>query len=167
MAEEPEKKDTEEESEEESKTKGPDHKAEADKWKAMSRKHEAEAKKNADAAKRLAELEEKDKTEIEKLKDAQTVAEKRAEEAELQVLRFEVAAEKGLSASQAKRLIGTTKDELMSDADDLLEAFKSDKDTKKAPPDGKPKPDLKGGNDSEKETDSEEDPLKLAARVPR
>jgi hypothetical protein len=38
-------------------------------------------------------------------------------------LRREIAATKGLSPSQAHRLIGTTKEELEADADDLLLAF--------------------------------------------
>lgn len=40
-----------------------------------------------------------------------------------QVLRLTVALEKGLTASQAKRLVGNTKDELMADADELVQSF--------------------------------------------
>lgn len=142
----------------ESKTTEPDHQAEADKWKALSRKHEADAKKNADAAKRLAELEEKDKTEQQKLTDAKLAAEKRAEEAELKALRFEVASEKGLTTSQALRLVGSDKDELLADADELISSFKpsSDKeDDPKKPGTKKPTPNLKGGLDPEEEADPE------------
>lgn len=40
-------------------------------------------------------------------------------------LRLEVAIEKGLNKDQLKRLIGTTKEELMADADELLSSFGS------------------------------------------
>lgn len=47
-----------------------DWQAEAEKWKALARKHEGSAKANADAAKRLAEIEEANKTDLEKAVDA-------------------------------------------------------------------------------------------------
>lgn len=43
-------------------------------------------------------------------------------------LRLEVALEKGLTASQAKRLVGTTKEELASDADVLISELAPPKD---------------------------------------
>lgn len=52
--------------------------AEVEKWKALARKHETNSKANADAAKRLAELEESTKTETEK---AITAARKEGEAA--------------------------------------------------------------------------------------
>ena len=45
--------------------------AEADKWKRLSRENEAKAKANAAAANRLAEIEESQKSEQQKLADAQ------------------------------------------------------------------------------------------------
>lgn len=45
-------------------------KAEAEKWKKLSRENEKTAKANADAAKRLADIEEKSKSETERLVDA-------------------------------------------------------------------------------------------------
>lgn len=47
-------------------TEGPDWKSEAEKWKSLARKHETNAKSNADAARRLAELEAANQTETEK-----------------------------------------------------------------------------------------------------
>lgn len=47
-----------------------DWQAEASKWKALARKHEQAAKDNADAARRLAEIEESGKTEQEHLAEA-------------------------------------------------------------------------------------------------
>jgi hypothetical protein len=66
-----------------------DHEAEARKWKDLARKHETTAKANADAAKRLAALEDGQKTEAQKLQD--TLAER---EVELATLRTETARHK-------------------------------------------------------------------------
>lgn len=69
---------------------------------------------------KLREYEDRDKTEQQKLTERAEAAERKAAEVELRALRLEVAAEKGLTASQAKRLIGSTRDELESDADEML-----------------------------------------------
>jgi hypothetical protein len=144
----------------------PDWKAEAEKWKKFARQHEATAKSNADAAKRLADMEEANKTEAQKLADKATAAEKKASEAELKALRLEVAGEKGLTPAQAKRLIGANRDELEADADELIKTFKSE-DKSTGGPSGRPKERLRGGNDPTDHDDDERDPRKLAARVPR
>lgn len=60
-----------------------------------------------------------DKSEAEK----RAAAEERAAKAELNVARLEVAAEKGLTPAQAKRLQGTTREELTADADQILIDF--------------------------------------------
>lgn len=62
----------------------------------------------------------------EKLNERLSAAEKRAAEAEQKLLRAEVAAAKGLSAAQARRLVGSTKEELEADADDLIASFGSE-----------------------------------------
>jgi hypothetical protein len=46
-----------------------DWQAEAEKWKSLARKHEGNARTNADAAKRLAAIEEQNKTELERAVD--------------------------------------------------------------------------------------------------
>lgn len=91
---------------------------------------EAERKARRDAEKRLRDLEgqlkaigDKDKTEVERLRDELTDAMKRADAAEQRVLRMEVGADKGLSPAQARRLVGTTREELEADAAELLDAF--------------------------------------------
>lgn len=66
------------------------------------------------------ELEEAQKSEAERVTERLTAAEERAQRAEAQLLLSEVAAEKGLTAAQAKRLIGKTREELLADADDFL-----------------------------------------------
>ena len=73
---------------------------------------------------RLQEFEDRDKTEAQKLADRAEAAEKRAVELETKAMRLEVASEKGLTPAQAKRLVGTTREELEADADELLETFK-------------------------------------------
>ena len=54
------------------------------------------------------------------LEDRVAEIEKQAKDSEDRALRAEVANAKGLSATQAKRLIGGTREELEADADDLL-----------------------------------------------
>lgn len=70
-----------------------------------------------------------DKSEAEK----RTAAEERAEKAELKATRLEVAFEKGLTPTQAKRLVGSTREELEADADQLLKDFPAAPARKKAP----------------------------------
>jgi hypothetical protein len=55
-----------------------DWQAEAEKWKKLSRDNETKAKANADAAKRLAEIEDSQKSETEKLTERLAQAEERA-----------------------------------------------------------------------------------------
>lgn len=100
-----------------------DWKAEARKWESRAKQSRDEAKANADAARKLKELEDADKSEVEKASAAAEAASKRAEEAEARALRLEIAHEKGLTPSQAKRLVGATREELEADADELVEAF--------------------------------------------
>lgn len=71
-------------------------------------------------AQRGREAEEAAKTAEQRAAEALTVAERRAADAEAKLLRAEVATEKGLTAAQAKRLVGSTREELLADADDYL-----------------------------------------------
>ena len=100
--------------------------AEYEKLLAESRKWEARSKANAEAAKRLAELEDASKTDAEKLADAT----KRAEEAEAKVADYErraeragivaeVAAEKGVDAEWLSRMSGDTREDIEANADFL------------------------------------------------
>lgn len=72
-------------------------------------------------ASKFDELAEKNKTESEKLTDKLTATEQRALAAELNAARMEVAVELGLNPSQAKRLVGNNKDELLADAKTSIE----------------------------------------------
>ena len=139
------------------------------KWKAMSRKHEAQAKANADAAKRLAEIEEANKSESQKLADKVTVAEKHAADAVAKATRYEVAAELGIQTKHLKYLAGATREEIEESGKGILEDFPeayagSDKDASGKPT--RPKERLRSGAAPDEEPD-ETDPRKLAAMVPR
>jgi hypothetical protein len=78
-----------------------------------SAKYRTEAKANAEAAKRLAEIEESQKTEAQKAAERLTKAEQRAAEAEAKVLRREVALEHQLGKDDAALLDGLTDEAAM------------------------------------------------------
>ena len=100
-----------------------DYKAEADKWKAMSRKNEDSAKANAEKAKRLDEIEEANKTDAEKFQARAEKAEKALEERntddERAKVRDEVAKAKGIPASALR---GTSREDFEQHADELIAA---------------------------------------------
>lgn len=85
-------------------------------------KYRTEAKANAEAAKRLTEIEEAQKTEAQKLADRLAEAERKAQAAELKALRSDVAQAKGVPAGL---LTGSTEEELNASADMLL-AFRGE-----------------------------------------
>ena len=98
-------------------------------WKKMARQNERRAKA-APPAEELEKLR-ASAAELEKIRDAERTdtekAVKRAETAEAELakttprlLRLEVALDKGLTAKQAARLVGATREELETDADELL-----------------------------------------------
>lgn len=145
-----------------------------DKARAMA----ALTKKNSEAAglrKRLSDqkplldelqaLKDANKSDADKLTERETKLTAR----EAQVMRLEVALEKGLTPSQAKRLVGSTQEELEADADELLSELgkkPNDEGGTKPPAGGKPTERLRGGGNPEQEPE-ETDPAKLAARIPR
>jgi hypothetical protein len=121
------------------------------------RKAEAEAKELRDKVK---QAEDAEKTELEKLQGQVADITKRAEAAEAKADRFEVAAAKGLSLAQARRLVGSTKEELEQDADEMATelGLKKDDEGKKGTegkkdeelpqderPLGRPKEELRSG----------------------
>lgn len=135
------------------------------------------AKANSEAAglrKRLKELEEKSarldqieeagKTETEKLNAQVAQLTQELSQAQTERLRLEVATSKGLTAAQAKRLVGATQEELEADADELLSTFKP-AETPTPPAPGKPTEALGGGGDPTQEP--EPDIRKIVADIPR
>jgi hypothetical protein len=83
-----------------------------------------ELKTAADAKAREGETETQRLTREKMELEAQLVAAQKGDSSE-ELLRLRVALKKGLNDSQAKRLIGTTEEELLADADELLKSFGS------------------------------------------
>lgn len=148
----------------------------------LARTREALKKANAEAAqnrKKLQELDDKDKSELQKAVERAEAAEARADQAESRILRLEVAAAKGLTPAQAKRLVGASKEELEADADELLATFKpstgdsaggdgagGDGEGERRPdPIGRPRPNLEGGGDPTRSPDP--DMRKVVESIPR
>jgi len=94
--------------------------AEIAKWKHFAREHEKAAKANADAARKLAEIEDAAKTQAEKDAEARAAAEARATKAETDLLRLKVASAKGIPADLADLLAGSDEAEMGAVADRLL-----------------------------------------------
>ena len=91
-------------------------------WKAEARKWEQRAKDNKSAADKLAELEEAQKSEIEKVADRAAAAEKAAAEAKAEALRWKVAAKHGISDEDADLfLTGTDEETLTKQAERLAQ----------------------------------------------
>ncbi|MGW3491785.1 hypothetical protein [Streptomyces sp. NPDC001054] len=89
-------------------------------------RREKEQRKQLDTlTARIAEFEDRDKTEAERLSTRATSAEKRAEQAEHSLLRLRVAAAKKLPPDLADRLQGDDEDAISADADRLLAAFRT------------------------------------------
>ena len=129
-------------------------------WKAEARKWEKRSKDNSDAAARLTEIEDASKSAEQRLQDQLAEATAKATGAESQLVRMQVAADKGLTPAQAKRLTGETRDELEADADELLELLTPPEQD--PPPGGRPKV-LRNGNLSD--STSGFDPEALAEQI--
>lgn len=85
------------------------------------------------------------KSDHEKLSEGKTTAEKEAAEAKQEAARLRVALKKGLTETQAKRLVGENEEALEQDADDLLDSFKSDDDDSGQEPPRRPRERLRPG----------------------
>jgi uncharacterized protein (DUF885 family) len=91
-----------------------------DYWKQRARQNEAQAKANADAAKRLKEIEDRDLSELQKAQRDREEALTRLQEIEREALRNRVALAKGLPAEIAATLNGSNEEELAAHADRLI-----------------------------------------------
>lgn len=122
-------------------------------------------------AKKVKDHEDAAKTDEQKRDDAKAEAEKTAAESKQEALRLRVALKKGLSETQAKRLVGDSEEDLDKDADELLASFKSEDEEEEngggqAP--RRPKEQLKTRPGAVPEAEPDEnDPAKLAAGVSR
>jgi len=103
-------------------------------WQAEAKKWERRAKENHAAAQKLTQIEESQKSEQQKQSDRLAAAEQRAATAEHRMLRYEVAAEKGLPADLAGILSGDNREDLEAQADTLLKHLNSTGGKPKPPP---------------------------------
>lgn len=94
-------------------------------------------------------------------REGRKAAEKRAKEAEDRIADYErsalvseIVTEKGLPSSLARRLAGSTREELEADADDLLSILKPEETASAGIP-GKPKERLRGGGDPTETPDAD------------
>lgn len=100
--------------------------ADAEKWKALSRKNEEQAKSNAEKAKKFDEHEEASKTELQKMQARAEAAEKAVQDRDAKdasvKLRDEIAKEKKFDERKisASALRGSSREELEAHADELL-----------------------------------------------
>lgn len=127
---------------------------------------DAERKARRDAEAKLKELEpliaaakereDAEKSETTKLNEALTGERDARTKAELQLLRYTVAADKGISPKHVKFLTGSTKDEIEQSADELLAEF----GTPKPGMPGRPSERLVEGRPSKSKLD-QDDPVTL------
>lgn len=121
-------------------------------------------------AAKVDELEASKKSDVDRLTEQVETLTKAQATSDEKALRAEVAMAKGLTPAQAKRLAGTSREELEADADEILEVFpvtsKEESSSSSGPPSRQPRPDLRGGGEPN-EDPVETDPAKLAASVPR
>lgn len=137
-------------------------------WKLIqnTRADAEKAKKEREAlAKQVKDHEDATKTDAQKLEDRATGAEQKATKATLEAARLRVALKKGLTETQAKRLVGESEEDLEKDADELLESFKAEDDDGQEPR-RRPKERLRPGAAPSSEPE-ETNPAKLAEEVPR
>ena len=133
---------------------------------AAEKAQRAAEKRARDAEARVKELEDAQKTDEEKREEAKAAAEREGSAAKAEALRLKVALRKGLTETQAKRLVGESEEELEADADELLASFKTDEgggeDEVPRRPAERLRPGAAPGAESE-----ETDPRKLAELVHR
>lgn len=124
-----------------------------------------------EAQERLQGLEDAGKTEVEKLAERVAQAEAGLASASSEAARLRVAMSKGLTETQAKRLVGSTVEELEADAEELLKAFgasegNGEEQDGQGPSGGTPRERLTPGAAPMAEPE-ETDPGKLAEQVRR
>lgn len=139
----PETIDPTNETPENSETPDPKPTETVDFWKQKARDNEKRAKANADAATRLAELENANKSEAEKAAERLAAAESAAQAAQAEALRFRIASKYGISDEHAETYLhGTDEETLTRQAEGLVALTKP----------GTPRPDPSQGATSSSAT---------------
>lgn len=149
----------------------------ARRWEARSKENASKLSELEPLAKRAKDLEDASKSDLERATSESQTHLARADKAEGELMRLRVALRKGLSETQAKRLVGGSEDELEADADDLLASFRPPEPEKKDEPEEparadnsrrRPQERLRPGAVPDADGEPEEtDPRKLAAMIPR
>lgn len=116
---------------------------------------------------KLKEFEDRDKTDSEKLVETNRILEDKVRKAEIDLCRYRVAMRKGLTETQARRLVGESEEDFESDADELVAAFKGGGEPEEKTPatGGRPKEKLRPGAVPDAEPDPE--PAEVLAAIPR
>lgn len=163
--------------------------AELEKWKALARQHESLwkatglSKDDLPEAKALLAKAKELETSSKTADDRVAALERKIADAEAKSMRLEIAAAKGLSPTMARRLMGSTREELEADADALKAEFKPAENGNGSGGNGtggeaakgsggtpanraRPREDLRSGSAPQAEPE-ENDPSKLAAQIPR
>jgi hypothetical protein len=107
------------------KDKGPDLAAEVAKWKALARKHEARVKELSPAAARLKEIEDANKSELEKAKDRETALQIELQKYRVAEVRRAAASAAGLDPELAEFITAVDEEEAKAQAEKLAERFKA------------------------------------------
>jgi predicted nucleic acid-binding Zn-ribbon protein len=131
-----------------------------------------EAKKSLAAVQaKLKSIEDKDKSELQRLQEERDALKSSSDKATSQARAMQVAMDRAPEHATlaqvkavAKRVRGDSEDELHTDADELFELLAPAQSTPKTP--SRPKERLKGGSEPDEEVE-EDDPRKLAALVKR
>lgn len=97
-----------------------DWKQEARKWETRSKQNLADKESLEEAAKKWQEYQETQKTEAEKTAERLAKVESEALSARTELLRYKVAAAKGIPENALKFLHGSTEEELTASAEDIL-----------------------------------------------
>lgn len=122
------------------------------------------ANKEAEQARlKVKEFEDRDKTEAERTSEKLQTLEKDLTTAQADAVRFEIALDKGLTKSQAKRLVGSTREELEADAEELVADLGLDEQDETSSS-NRPKEKLKPGASNE-DDDSTVDGEKIAEKI--
>ena len=111
-------------------------------WKKMSRQHERAASKNSDAARRLAQIEEGQKSDLQKAEEARQAAERDRDDARAQTNRMLAAAAHDLPTELIEYLGGGTADEISERAEQISGIIKAEVDKRVEallPPNGRSK----------------------------
>lgn len=115
------------------------------KLRAEAARYRSEAKANADAATRLAQIEEAQKSDAQKAAEATAQAQAQAAKAEAEALRWRIAAKHGIPDDKAELyLTGSDEDALTAQAEGLAALMKSSAEQATTPAPA-PRPDLSQG----------------------